>query len=616
VWRSRASADSPLRRGTGRPTRALAAVASAIAGAVIGALVAPAAVGAHQMVGRLESPLPLWAYLGGAAVAVALSFAFVFAWTVKPAVPRPRRVRGVPRWVRWPLRAIGLFGWGWVLVQALLFPGSSTADVSSLFLWVYGWVGLALISALIGPAWSFLDPFTALHDGGAWLLRRLGVGSWPLARYPKRLGAWPAAIGYATFVWLELIVTGGGGGRTMGVVLLAYTALTLLGMAQFGKDEWRRTGEVFSVWFGTLGRFAPIALDGEPQDARVRLRGWGAGLLEPGWTAAHVALVTFGVVGVIFDGISQTRTWVDIWGLPSIGLGTVLLVAWLSIAACVALGVARLVGGPDPSNGGQSRATRSGPEPSGGAAPGAARATGSSPFVAASAGGRQVGLAALGAGLTPIAIGYITAHYFTFLLIDGQRIVVAISDPFQQGWDLLGTAFFIPTGAWLAPAIVWIAQLSAVVGGHMVGAWFGHVAASAGEARGLRVRQLPLAALMVLLTVTTLWSLGQAIVSEPKSGAVPVPRTVASAPWTVASAPRTVASAPRAAHLVSGPSGSTATPAAGRPSDVTPPAAGPAAASAARVAGPAAASAALRRIVTSGPSLPGHAADRPRSVWE
>jgi hypothetical protein len=501
--------------------RALAASLAAVAGAAA----APVAVGAHQLVGRLESPLPLWAYLGGAAVAVALSFAFVFAWTVKPAVPRPRRVKGVSRLVRWPLRAVGLFGWAWVLVQSLIFPGSSTADVSSLFLWVYGWVGLALVSALIGPAWSWLDPFSALHDGGAWLLRRLGLDGWPLARYPARLGAWPAAIGYAFFVWLELIVTGGGGGRIMGIVLLAYTALALLGMAQFGKDEWRRTGEVFSVWFGTLGRFAPIALDGEPEAARVRLHGWGAGLLEPGWSAAHVALVTFGVVGVIFDGISQTRTWVDLFGLPSIGEGTLLLVAWLAIAATVALGVARLVGGPDPRGGG-GVAGIGAAAPTGAATPtGAVTPTGGS----APTGGWAIGLAALGAGLTPIAVGYITAHYLTFLLIDGQRIVVAVSDPFQQGWDLLGTAFFVPTGSWLPPALVWIVQLSAVVGGHMVGAWFGHVAASAGEARGLRVRQLPLAALMVVLTVTTLWSLGQAIVSEPRAGAVSAGRATEGA---------------------------------------------------------------------------------------
>jgi len=484
VWRTRGRPDSPHRRRIGRPARALVAVVASL----VGALAAPVAAGAHQLIGRVESPLPLWAYLGGAAVAVALSFAFVFAWTVKPTAPRPRRVTGVPRWVRWPLRAVGLFGWAWVLVQSLLFPGSSGADVSSLFLWVYGWVGLALVSALIGPAWSWLDPFSALHDAGAWVLRRVGVRGWPIAEYPRRLGAWPAAVGYAAFVWLELVVTGGGGGRIMGVVLLAYTVLTLLGMAQFGRDAWRTRGDVFSVWFGTLGRFAPIALDGEPEEARVRLRGWGAGLLESGWTPAHVALVAFGVVGVIFDGVSQTRPWFDLFGLPSIGEGTVLLAIALVLAAGLALGIARLVGGPDRE-----------------------------------IGGWQVGLAALGAGLTPIAIGYITAHYLTFLLIDGQRIVVAISDPFQQGWDVLGTAFYVPSAAFLPPALVWIAQLAAVVGGHMVGAWFGHVAASAGEARGLRLRQLPLAALMVVLTVTTLWSLGQAIVSSPAARAAPPP---------------------------------------------------------------------------------------------
>jgi hypothetical protein len=576
VSQSRAPSDSPSRRPASRRARAAAAAAAALGGA----LVAPVAVGAHQLVGRLESPLPLWAYLGGAAAAVALSFAFVFAWRVKPAVARPRRVVGVSRWVRWPLRTIGLFGWAWVLVQSLAFPGSSSADVSSLFLWVYGWVGLALISALVGPAWSWLDPFSALHDGAAWVLRRVGVRSWSLARYPARLGAWPAALGYAFLVWLELIVTGGGGGRIMGVVLLAYTALTLLGMAQFGKDEWRRTGEAFSVWFGTLGRFAPIALDGEPEEARVRLRGWGAGLLEPGWTSAHVALVTFAVVGVIFDGISQTRTWVDVFGLPGIGEGTVLLVAWLAIASGVALGVARLVGGPDPRAGypggaGDPSAGGGPSDPGGPGGPGEAGSGGAAAVPAV--GGWALGLAALGAGLTPIAVGYITAHYLTFLLIDGQRIVVAVSDPFQQGWDLLGTAFFEPTGSWLSPALVWTVQLAAVVGAHMVGAWFGHVAASAGEARGLRVRQLPLAALMVVLTVTTLWSLGQAIVSEPTAVATPRPRSGTAA-------------APGARAAVAAAAGvGTVIVAAGPRATVV-----------------------AHHKVTSGPSRPGHAAGRPR----
>ena len=77
------------------------------------------------------------------------------------------------------------------------------------------------------------------------------------------------------------------------------------------------------------------------------------------------------------------------------------------------------------------------------------------------------------------------AHYLTYLLIDGQRIVIAISDPFQRGWDLFGTAFHEPTGAWLPPGLVWTVQLAAVVGGHMLGAWGGHVVAALDAPPGL-----------------------------------------------------------------------------------------------------------------------------------
>jgi hypothetical protein len=151
---------------------------------------------------------------------------------------------------------------------------------------------------------------------------------------------------------------------------------------------------------------------------------------------------------------------------------------------------------------------------------------------------RTVGLGAIGAGLVPIALGYLIAHYLTYLLIDGQRIFIAISDPFQKGWDLFGTAFFSPTGAWLPAGLVWTVQLAAVVGGHMLGAWGGHVVAAADAPRGitardLRFRQLPLAVVMVSLTTLTLWSLGQAILVTPATGSTGASAVAAaSAPAT------------------------------------------------------------------------------------
>jgi len=458
------------------------------------ALTAPAIVAAHGLDATYQSRLPLAVYLAGAAGTVALSFAFVLLRDLRAAPPVVGRALLPPAWLCGVLRAIGLVAWLWIVAQGVI-GGSSDADVGTLFLWVYGWVGLALVSAFIGPAWHWLDPFSTLHGLGATGLRAAGVGSWERAGYPAWLGRWPAVAGFAFFVWLELVLAGGFG-RTLFIVVVGYTAFTLAMMAQFGRDEWRSHGETFTVWFRLLGRLAPVALADE--SGQVRRRSFPGGLLEGGWTTADIVLVALAVGSILFDGLSQTTPWYEIFGFPAAPIHTLQLLAFLGVVALAALAVVRFVG-----------------------------------------------LAATGAGLLPIAVGYLIAHYLTYLLISGQLIVVAISDPFQQGWDLFGTAFHAPSGDFLPPGLVWTLQLASVVGGHMLGAWGGHVAAArdlamarggatasrgrsararrdaaasvaaaSDAARALRLRQVPLAVVMVALTTLTLWSLGQSIVVD------------------------------------------------------------------------------------------------------
>jgi hypothetical protein len=467
-------------------------VATTVGVALAAALVAPAAVAAHQITGRFASPLPLGAYLAGAALAVAVSFAVVFFRGGSPApaapVPDSDRVLRVPALLRWLLTAAGLVGWAWIIVQAAILGANTEGDVASLILWVYGWVGLALVAAFIGPAWSWLDPFGSLHRIGAALLSRLGIAGIAPASYPERFGRWPAAFGLTVFVWLELVVPAARGGQALGLVLVGYTVVTLVAMAQFGRDTWQRNGEVFSVWFAAIGRLAPRALpvgtvdrdqDGsEARPDRVRARRFASGLLEPGGDAAMLVLVAVATAGILFDGLSQTQVFFDAFGVPSLIAKTLLLLAWIALIA----GLAAVVG-------------------------------------------RFVGVRAMVAGLVPIAVGYLIAHYLTYLLFDGQRIVLALTDPFGLGWNLLGIGGFEPATGWLPGGVAWSIQLLAVVGGHVVGAWAGHAVAlrtaaeprgklTVGEARSVRLRQIPLALLMVGLTTVTLWSLGQAIVQE------------------------------------------------------------------------------------------------------
>ena len=54
--------------------------------------------------------------------------------------------------------------------------------------------------------------------------------------------------------------------------------------------------------------------------------------------------------------------------------------------------------------------------------------------------------------------------------------------------------------------------MSAVVLGHVVGAWLGHSAVRREQREGQAVSQWPLAALMIGMTVLALWSLGQNLV--------------------------------------------------------------------------------------------------------
>ena len=427
------------------------------------AAVLPLPVSAHGLSGRYDAPLPLAVYLAGAAAAVGLSFVFAFLsrgqWQPRP----PERIRRVPTVLVLALKALGLLALAWIVAQVIV-GGSSVAEVGSLFTWVYGWVGLAILCAVVGPVWSWLDPFTTLHDAGAWVVRRLGGTGSPRATITSDLGAWPA-VGLFTFiVWLELAYLR----ADMGLVVLGYTLLTLGGMTVFGRDAWKEHVEVFSVWYGLLGRLALYVPAGTAGSPLVRRQHFPDGLLGQPWDGSRVALVAVSVAAILYDGLSQTEPFYSLFGLPGIGASTVLLLAFLAIVAALALWLVR-----------------------------------------------RVGATAVGAGLLPISVGYLIAHYLTFLLGDGQRIVISVSDPLQLGWDLFGTVFYEPSIDWLAPSILWTVMFAAVVGGHVLGAWAGHLGAVASADRDANVRrdQVPLALLMVGLTTLTLWSLGQTVIS-------------------------------------------------------------------------------------------------------
>ena len=113
--------------------------------------------------------------------------------------------------------------------------------------------------------------------------------------------------------------------------------------------------------------------------------------------------------------------------------------------------------------------------------------------------------------LVPIAAAYMTAHYFTLAVIQGQFIIPLISDPFGRGWDLFGTVDFAPNLSIVSYRTVWYVQVAALVIGHVAGLAIAHDRAVVvfPHRRSALEAQLPMLGLMVLYTVAGMWLLSQ-----------------------------------------------------------------------------------------------------------
>ncbi len=471
--------------------RALAAVAALAAWAW------PAAAPAHAFGARYDLPLPLPLFLGAAGAAVAVSFLapLLLVRTPTPAPPGAgcEPAAGAPGAAVKLVRVVAVVLLALLLVCALAGPASPTANLAPVFVWVLWWVGLGLAQALVVDLWSAVNPWRTL----AAALGRLRPV--PAARpYPRALGCWPAVAGFAAFAWLELVSSLGEQPRVLGLLIVAYTAATLAGAWRYGRDAWFANADPFAVLFAILGRMAPVALRG----ARARLRPPGAGLLvrEP-VSASLAVLVLMLLATVSFDGFKETTAWAAM--LDAITASQALRSPLLALQA----------GGVDLLALVESL----------GLATGVALFAGAFLLVAAlvdRASGRPVGLRTCAGSfvltLVPIAVAYHLAHYLSYLLIAGQLAIPLVSDPFARGWDLFGTAGHAIDIAIVDARFVWYTALVSIVAGHVLAVFLAHVMAlrlyrdRAAAARS----QVPMLALMVGYTMSSLWILSQPIVAR------------------------------------------------------------------------------------------------------
>lgn len=71
--------------------------------------------------------------------------------------------------------------------------------------------------------------------------------------------------------------------------------------------------------------------------------------------------------------------------------------------------------------------------------------------------------------LIPIVVGYIFAHYLSYLVERGQETIVRLADPLGRGWHLLGLdSADVQYVLSQHPSVLWTIKVSCVVIGHIV----------------------------------------------------------------------------------------------------------------------------------------------------
>ena len=489
AWhRGRASGSETAAVGRRRARRTLAPLA---AGAILWlAHAVPAA--AHGLGQRYELPVPLALYLTGAGLAVGFSFVLM-AWfmrrgaspagrTAEAGDPASDRVSIGPA-LSWTLRLFALTLFTLLLAIGLFGPQQPFKNITPIAVWVLWWVGFAYLAAFVVNLWPLVNPWLTVYD----LVRGGRPPARPIAVYRARWGIAPAVLLLAAFVAMELAWDQSEVPRSLALAMLGYSALTWIGMAVFGRDQWLARGEVFSVYFAVLGRFAPLTLTSGPHRLLVA-RPFAVGLLVKRPAAPTMTVfVLLMLAAVTFDGLTETALWPAVLHALHDAVGAfpdelIAVIAWGVFAALFALlyaGVARAMAW----SAGES---------------GTSRAVGGW-FVLT---------------LVPIGIAYHLAHYHSLLLVAGQYAIPLLSDPFGLGWDLFGTTLYRVDLSVVNAASIWYLSVGAIVIGHVLAVYLAHVMALRvyGDPRTALRSQIPMLVLMVLYTMSSLWILSQPVV--------------------------------------------------------------------------------------------------------
>ena len=433
---------------------------------------------AHGLGGGSDLPIPANLAIAGGTAALTISFVvLLYAWrtprfnTDEHQHPVPAGIARIldGRILAVGLRVAGLLLFGFTAWAALAGPDLLVNPTFGI-VYVWLWVGIVPASLLFGRFYRAISPARTLHL----LLARL-LGSPPdagIRSYPDGLGYWPAAVGLFAFVWLELVYPGSTYLDAVRLWFACYLAVMLIGGAVFG-ERWLSRADPFEVYSDLVAR---LSVWGRDRAGRLVLTSPLRNLAGIIPEAGLVATVAVLLGSTAFDSYRESTTWVRF--VQGTDLSTTWLNSGMLLAAVLVVGVtftaATMATGVDERNGPRTHLPRQ-----------------------------------FAHSIVPIVVGYMVAHYLTFLVEVGQQTLIQASDPMATGADLFGTANW-EIDYWLSqhPGALASIKVLAIVTGHILGVVAAHDRALQVLPRRHQVSgQLPLLGAMVLYTFGGLYLL-------------------------------------------------------------------------------------------------------------
>lgn len=348
-----------------------------------------------------------------------------------------------------------------------------------LSIWTVFWMGLISLNGVIGNLWHAINPFRPCTP--------LGPG---YRRFPSPIGSWPGMLTLLLFSAFFLADTAPEDPVRLAWLVTGYVLYTFFACYLFGSNDWLQRGECFSMIMQRMAEISPIGLS--RCHMAIGFPGWKS--LQPQTTLVTMsgALFTLTMLAAgSFDGVNETFWWLQRLGINPLEFPGRSSVVWQTVAGlllsvfalivcfalCVLLGTAL-------GNRQSEQAVQF-----------------SSAF------------GELSIAIIPIALAYHFAHYLTSFMVNIQYTVAALSDPLQNGRDLLGLGtFYVTTGFFNTQSSVrtiWLTQAGAVLCGHVLSLLLSHRIAQRlwSTERSAALSQIPLAIFMVLYTLLGLWLL-------------------------------------------------------------------------------------------------------------